>query len=499
MPERGEDRPALRLSFTLPGSASLGAFQAGAMAALSEAIEALRSGGRPVRVDAVGGASAGSIVALFFAHGLTEGLDIPELLHQAWVEKIDVGQLAPDRSDTPLGFAELTTEIESFLRQQAHGAEPPDIEPVMVHIALTNLLGLTYPIETGSSRSHGITYADWAQFEFRPGSGLEQVLEPEGRAPLDFALASATHPAAFAPRPIDRSEDRETYEANGIENFPEGGVLWYTDGALVESEPVGRVIACADRAGTDPTGRDDNRVHLVIDPRSSGPSGADEWADADADPTWLSGLRRAASIVPTQALQEDLRRVAKNNDRLAQIDRIVGALGSDVDARTVADLAEEAGIEVDDPSDASATLRHMLEQLAGVAGKTHVAVEVITPLEVDGDDDVTDLLAGDMIAAFGGFLHQPLRANDFALGWCAARAWLDDGLARHGVDADEVTRCTAAVDAHHLAPDQRPAAEENALDLRARWRLTRLAGRLGRILVRSAAPGVPDWVPGSGR
>ncbi len=52
----------LRLSLTLPGSASLGAYQAGAMGALGETFHELRRQGRQVHVDAIGGASAGAIV-----------------------------------------------------------------------------------------------------------------------------------------------------------------------------------------------------------------------------------------------------------------------------------------------------------------------------------------------------------------------------------------------------------------------------------------------------
>ena len=75
----------LRLSLTLPGSASLGAYQAGALSALAVMITTLRHRGLTVRVDAIGGSSAGSIVSTLFAYSLLTGSDAPSLLRRAWV------------------------------------------------------------------------------------------------------------------------------------------------------------------------------------------------------------------------------------------------------------------------------------------------------------------------------------------------------------------------------------------------------------------------------
>ena len=85
---------ALRVCLTLSGGASLGAYQAGASAALLAALECIRDDhGIDVRVDAIGGASAGSIVGLIAAHALLEGGDGCRLLHEAWVERVTVDTL----------------------------------------------------------------------------------------------------------------------------------------------------------------------------------------------------------------------------------------------------------------------------------------------------------------------------------------------------------------------------------------------------------------------
>ncbi len=482
----------LRLSLTLPGSASLGAYQAGAMGALGETFHELRRQGRQVHVDAIGGASAGAIVSVFFVHCLLEGLDVARVMHDAWVERVDVDLLRATEHDAPLGFDELRARIPRFLDVEGDPARRYD-EPVLLHIGLTNLLGLTYPIETAGSAVEGITYVDWGQFELRPGCGIGQLIEPEGRSPMDYALASASHPGAFVPAAIDRSDARAGYEENGISNFPDSGTFWYTDGGLVESEPIGRVIAAARRRFGRTAGM---RLHLVVDPRSSGPSGSKRWCRPDQPPSWLSGLRRALSILPSQALQDDLRRLAATNDRLARIDEVVDELGPALadQAPAVADLARRLGADIE-PGDVDAALRALLRELCGVAGKERVDVEQITPLELARrrDDGVSELLAGDFIGAFGGFLSRDLRASDFSLGWASARSWLPAGLARHGLPEDQIEEVCDRLDSHPLACDQAFDGAEagvGALSMSARFDLARLGGRVGRILVGASLPDV---------
>ena len=139
------------------------------------------------------------------------------------------------------------------------------------------------------------------------------MLEPPRRSPLDFALASAASPGGFAPELLDRRPDADTYERHGIENFPESGHLWYTDGGLLGSQPLGRVIAAgrALHGGNE----DAQGVHLLIDPRSENAS-LDMWSDPDGRPSWQAGASRALAILSEQSLFDDLRRIEKDNSRL---------------------------------------------------------------------------------------------------------------------------------------------------------------------------------------
>ncbi|HSJ44115.1 MAG TPA: patatin-like phospholipase family protein [Euzebyales bacterium] len=74
----------IRISVSVSGGASLGAYHAGVLAALTTALQAVQDDERGMRLDAIGGASAGALASMFTVHGLLNGLDSAEILHQAW-------------------------------------------------------------------------------------------------------------------------------------------------------------------------------------------------------------------------------------------------------------------------------------------------------------------------------------------------------------------------------------------------------------------------------
>lgn len=486
----------LRLTLTLPGSASLGAFQAGAVAGLAAVIRSLRRRGVDVHVDAVGGSSAGAFVATLFTHCLLTGRDATALLLEAWVDEVDMELLRSGGSDAPLATRRLRERIEGFIADTDDHPYDPDQaldEAVNLQIGLTTLLGFTAPIDSiGDESLPGLSYADWMEFELAPGHGPEVLTRTpahgaggdgadDGPSILDAVLASATHPAGFPPRRLNRGADREGFVARGITNFPDSGQLWYTDGGLVESVPAGRVIEAGIRRAAST--RDARRLHLVVDPRSSAP--APPWSDGDATPTWLDGLRRSVSIVPTQALHDDLRRIASINERLATLDEVTDEL---------ADRFDETGHQ---PVD-RAQLRRRLAAIGDLDGKRPVDIDMISPLLVAEDEDdqgsrPTELLAGDFIGAFGGFLASKIRRSDFALGWASTDRWWDRAGGRLELDAN--LRGAVGDDLLAARPDE--IAEDRILDgsgrdhigTGGRWGLTALAGQYARVLVGEALPG----------
>ena len=470
---------ALRVTLTLSGGASLGSYQAGATAALLVALEHLRGEHEvDVRVDAVGGASAGAIVGLIAAYSLLEGVSGCDVLHEAWVERVSIDTLLRRGSRGPLSLEGVRAELPDLLRsgKRVRGQE----HPLALHVALTGLRGLTYGLEglRHDEPVSAVTFADWKDFVLEPGGGPAQYLEPELRSPLDAVLASASHPGAFAPRVLDRREDREAYEHQGVANLPRSGWLWYTDGGLVQSEPVGRTLSAARRIA----GRADaHRLNLMIDPRSEEPIDAEQWSDRDHRATWAGGLSRALAVLPEQALYEELRKLQRDNRRIEWL----GDLERD-------EIRAGGTRETASPGDASAAelLRGAIERISGLAGKDPVAVDVISPLLLAGRDDVDsvgDLLAGEMLGDFGGFLQADLRRSDFALGYESVLAWAPGGLAATDLPPAAVDGAVAAL--RESKPEdwdevRRGEASGRDLPWRARLRLARFLLRGVRALLR---------------
>jgi predicted acylesterase/phospholipase RssA len=459
----------LRVSLTLSGGASLGAFQAGAVAALLVGFDHARcEEDSDIRVDAIGGASAGSLVGLLAAFALLEGANGPRLLSKAWVEEVDLEVLQEGGADGPLSLDGVRARLPRLLEESEGDPDRAQEGPLTLLIQLTGLRGLTYEIPglRHDRPAKASTFADWKPFELERRAGVGQLVEPEGASPLDFVIASASHPGAFPPRLLDRSDDREAYEGRGIVDVPDHGKLWYTDGGLVQSEPIGRVIAAVHARGGDSGAP---HLNLVVDARSEAPDDASRWADPDAEGGWIEGLARALAVFPAQALYDDMRRVQRDNDRLSRLDEVV------------ASVADSLG------DDAAARLRDAVAELAGIEGKRQVDLDVISPLVLthEMDEEVSDLLAGEHMGDFSGFLEEEFRRSDFALGYECSLAWARDCLGAYDLDEGAVQRSIEAIETGRLydwEEVRRGSAEASDLSMRSRLRLGRMAARAVRAL-----------------
>lgn len=494
----------LRLSLTLSGGASLGAFEAGAAAALIVGWRELRAGGEvESSIDSIGGASAGAIVGLLSAHCVLSGADPVGLLREAWVERVSLSLLRGRTADAPLSFGDLREDLPELFDHHAPDPSRAQERRVALQISLTGLRGLSYPIagRTRDEPIRGVTYADWGRFELEPGGETDQLLEPQGASPLDFVLASASSPGGFAPMLVDRSADAEAYGKRGIGDFPEHGKLWYTDGGLVASQPIGRTFA----AGRELHGPEAEARHLslLIDPRSEVSSGSEPWSDPDSKLSWQTGTSRALAILSQQDLFEDLRRIEKDNSRLTWIDELTERLSpaiSNEAAESVRDYiesvrSERSELRSDEPEvgdegkpladmNEAELVRCALLETAGLQGKQALSLDVISPfLLADGDDDPKSLLAGEFMGDFGGFLSKELRASDFKLGYQAAATWLERGLPACEVPDAEVESVLAAVGeaAPPGEPGKRGDAEPGDLSIGDRMQIVRLAAHTARV------------------
>ncbi len=299
---------------------------------------------------------------------------------------------------------------------------------------------------------------------------------------------------------VDRSDDVDAYSERGIEDLPDDARLWYTDGGLVASQPIGRTFAAGRRLhGAEPRAQ---HLNLLIDPRSEVSAGQEPWSDPDSKLSWQTGTSRALAILSQQDLFEDLRRIEKDNSRLGWIgdlaESLAPALGKGADGKLrefIQRVREEREDmrsdepEVDDSTtdiadmDASELLRCALLETAGLQGKQALSLDVISPLILAGDDDPKSLLAGEFMGDFGGFLSEELRASDFTLGYDAATAWLERGLPECELADSAADGALAAV--REAAPPgeagKRGDAEAGDLSIADRMQIVRLAAHTARV------------------
>jgi hypothetical protein len=227
------------------------------------------------------------------------------------------------------------------------------------------------------------------------------------------------------------------------------------------------IAAACEREDDDET--DVTHLNLVIDARSEEPDVADGWGDPDSDQGWVEALARALSIFPAQALYEDMRRVERDNDRLDRVGEIVDSFAGS--------LSDEE----------TARLREQIEEVAGVGGKRHVELDLISPLVLahETGDNVADLLAGEHLGDFSGFLEEDLRRSDFALGYECALVWARDALPTFDLDEGVVEKSIAAIEdcrRYDWEEVRRGETETGDISLRGRLGLAKMAARALRAL-----------------
>lgn len=464
----------LRIALTISGAVALGAYEGGALAALLCAIRGLCHGDDPlVRIDAIGGASAGSITGMLAARCLLEGIDPVYVMREAWVERDSLSVMRTDAPDEPLSLDAIRRASVDLLDPRDHGGAPAhrvdtrQHAPISMVMALASLRGLEYRVPSLSARQpvRATTSLDWATFTFTSGQPARELVEPPRASPTDVALASAANALAFRPVLLDRSGDEDAYRARGIVNFPPSKHLWYTDGGVLDSEPLTRTLDLVREVDRD-SPADTRRVQLLVHPNPTGAPIGTAWADAQNPPTWLATLLRARDLQRTQSIYDDLLHLEQINTRLDWTSRLFDEIGpviDDLDGETALRLRDAlvraTGViegqrralraHEQDPAAAAPQpvadkpttelLREVVAQIAGIAGKERIALEVVSPLLLPEAEStpVAQLLAGEFLFHFGGFLSHELRRSDFDLGYRSTLEWLRaGGLRENGLSAE---------------------------------------------------------------
>lgn len=230
---------AFELGLVLAGAVSAGAYSAGVVDFLLEALAAheRRRGQGPdapthrVRLKVLAGASAGGIVAGLAAATLAGRPPAAggSVLRRAWVEAIDIAHLlrtedlaAPDAPVASLlDSTELARIAKAALDLEPRPALPPYVaDPLALYLSVANLRGVPYRIGGGGPTDEGhamALHADHLQFAVTeaaaPPAAGEPILLPRRRigetgSPWEAlgraALASAAFPFGLRARPLSR-------------------------------------------------------------------------------------------------------------------------------------------------------------------------------------------------------------------------------------------------------------------------------------------------------
>ena len=479
----GGARGEIRIGLTISGAIALGAYEGGALAALlcaAQAVNEKRPGA--LKIDAMAGASAGSITALLAARTLLRGMDPIHAMHEAWVKTPQLEQLT-DKLESPLSVTHTENDAVKLLKGEKK-PERAQSAPIKVQMALGCLRGLDYSITRISGPPISAnTYLDWGEWTIRQDYEPDWYTKPGG--PLQTALASGAHAAAFPPKGLDRSskEVQDRYRDNHIEHAPK--FLWYTDGGTIDNEPLGRTLDLTEEIDGEEDPIDDAaRLHLMITPDPARPSKEDgPWATREPAPTWTQTGPRTIALMRSQRLYDDLRRLEKTNSRIQWVRRLERELLSiindpDGDAKTAEESLKKVTAEINgererlpkdedlhdkslerEPgSELEEALRTALDTATGFAKKSHVAVAVVSPFLLpdvaNGKKSPHDRLSGEFLGHFGGFFDERLRNNDFILGYESMQIWLngETGLAHYG-----------------LTPELSQAAREGASKRWGKW------------------------------
>jgi hypothetical protein len=202
------------MAMTISGAVSLGAFEGGALAALLTGLQALpEDGDRPVIVDAMGGASAGSMTALLSAWVLLEGADPVELMHEAWVTGDAMDVLRAHDTSAPLSADELKKLASRLFGPVPAPGRAKQASKIRLAMALASLRGFSYTIPSlqNTTPIEAATYLDWQEFTFNPGADPSAFTEPKGRSAVEFSLASGANALGFPPVLVDRAPERAQY------------------------------------------------------------------------------------------------------------------------------------------------------------------------------------------------------------------------------------------------------------------------------------------------
>jgi hypothetical protein len=431
---------SFKLGINMAGAISAGAYTAGVLDFLTEALDAwyaAKARGEVVPkhdvvIEVFSGASAGGMCAAISAVLLQQNFDhiqdvrrtgTTNRLFESWVNKIDIQPLlkTEDLGDNASVVSLLDSTIIDEIAEYAlaPGDAPPVSRPYVspqltLFLSLTNLRGVPYSLNgeaPGSVEESTFFYGDRIRFETVTSSAAP----PAGRAahPINLSVpgeaggwtllqqaakATGAFPIFLAPRSMLRMQEEFTppmWEsvASAVSNTPPPTKPNFP---LELSNPFATLNVDGGVTNNDPF----NYAHDYLLSLSPVQTAAGSAQDTD---------RAVISIAPFPTTEKypDLYDVAKNSNVFSAISRLFSALISQS--------------------------RFFGESLTEIMNGTTFGRFVVAP----SDDELTKQYAGDpdaqppalqcaSLGAFGGFFEREFRAHDYALGRRNCQKFLRD-------------------------------------------------------------------------
>ncbi len=468
-----------RFALSICGGIALGAYEAGVVSQLYRDIHDFNAhpdiaGKAHVSIDAISGASAGSITGLILAQGVGLGLppdEMERLLRLCWIELLDIQNLLSTADSDSQGCSIFSDQVVSTILQQAFTSSPAPPSPLesprealALWLTMTNLDGVPYVINFNraghaqpDAELYALDYKDYVPFLIR-GNKIEMVSPrmigddrdannpPGTQAVWNMAAmaarASSAFPVAFPPsyqgRDLtqypDYMEFRENVEGNraaadeanpGINEslngpLPTTARFQFADGGLFSNLPIGRCIDAVAYLNKLWPERDPDstaskgmagRSFIVIDPVPQTP--------VDVEALLVNPVVNEADAALPTAIVGKILAAYFNTAVYADLRTAEETNRTIRNIRAALDKLDDLGL----PADQTARLKGDILKAAGLDGKFEITLQ-----RIPSRTGIRRTLAGEFAGHFGGFFRTDYREADFITGRSEARAWFGDWL-----------------------------------------------------------------------
>ncbi|HID07629.1 MAG TPA: hypothetical protein EYP10_10855 [Armatimonadetes bacterium] len=361
-------------------------------------------------------------------------------------------------------------------------ATPYNQPPIRYVAMLTNLTELQFRIPVLSHDTNGVpatTNRDWKAMVLTHAGAQTPDGGYSWRYVAEVALASGAFPVAFPPQTIERSASEYLNNHVLLQASPTQRIRFhFTDGGVMHNEPIGLAFDALyepKRIGLPSAPIVDNeavRIIILIHPHPRGdmytipPSGR--------APLMLDVLSRVVSArFNVNDVFLDLQQAQKVNSRVhwkrifleefeawlranpsmitpivEMLSKVRGLVESDLhhlrkqyyvpdainatshnvapDNNAITSSQEHslANQSKDEIAHAMTLLEAVLDRISGTTGKREARIEIISPLLLADKGTPEELLCGEALGHFAGFLHRAFRENDFTVGRESAWRWL---------------------------------------------------------------------------